>query len=60
MTIRHFHTDAKADEIAAFFATHKHSAFKRKLDTTLEEIRTKAATYARDVAAMGDYLASLA
>ncbi|EQC33310.1 hypothetical protein SDRG_09289 [Saprolegnia diclina VS20] len=60
LTIRHFHTDAKADEIATFFATHKHSAFKRKLDTTLEEIRTKAATYARDVAAMGDYLASLA
>ncbi|OQS06826.1 puromycin-sensitive aminopeptidase [Thraustotheca clavata] len=57
LTIRNFHTEAKANEIAEFFTTHKHTAFKRKLDTTLEEIHTKSACYDRDVSALATWLA---
>ncbi|KAF0692961.1 Aste57867_16007 [Aphanomyces stellatus] len=58
LAVGRFQTEAKAAEVEAFLADKKTSSYKRRLDTTLENVRTKAACYDRDVHAMDAWLAS--
>ncbi|RHY03627.1 hypothetical protein DYB25_001422 [Aphanomyces astaci] len=56
LAIGRFQTEDKAVEVEAFLGDKKTTAYKRRLDTTLEGIRIKAACFRRDATHLDQWL----
>ncbi|KAH9092558.1 hypothetical protein Ae201684P_008232 [Aphanomyces euteiches] len=54
--VNKFYTEVKANEVAVFFQDKKTSAFKRRLDNALENVRTRSICFQRDVKHMETWL----
>ncbi|RHY40633.1 hypothetical protein DYB38_012276, partial [Aphanomyces astaci] len=56
LAIGRFQSENKAVEVEAFLGDKKTTAYKRRLDTTLEGIRIKAACFRRDATHLDQWL----
>jgi hypothetical protein len=57
-SIRGFQSYEDADAVETFFQHRKTSSFQRQLENTVEEIRTHAGCYLRDVEPLAQWLAN--